>query len=68
MSHNSDEFDLLSTELHFEKKLLELVNAIHAATDINSIMLGVRQQILGVYQIEMATIFLVDARRKKLVS
>ena len=68
MSHQSDELDLLSAELHFEKNLLTLVNAIHAATDTNSIMLGVRQQILDVYQIEMATIFLVDAQKKKLVS
>lgn len=68
MSHQSDEIDLLSAELHFEKNLLTLVNAIHAATDTNSIMLGVRQQILDVYQIEMATIFLVDAKKKELVS
>lgn len=68
MSPQSDELDLLSIELHFEKKLLALVNAIHAATDINSIMLGVRQQILDVYQVEMATIFLVDSRKKLLNS
>lgn len=68
MSHQSDELDLLSTESHFEKDLLALVNAIHAATNTNSILLGVRQQILDVYQVEMATIFLVDASRKKLNS
>lgn len=68
MSHQSDELDLLSTEIHFDKDLLALVNAIHAATDTNSILLGVRQQILDVYQVEMATIFLVDTSRKKLNS
>jgi type II secretory ATPase GspE/PulE/Tfp pilus assembly ATPase PilB-like protein len=68
MSHQPEELDLLSTELRFEKKLLTLVNAIHAATDTNSIMLGVRDQILDVYQVEMATIFLVDARKRQLVS
>ncbi len=68
MSHHPEELDLLSTELCFEKNLLTLVNAIHAATDTNSIMIGVRDQILDVYQVEMATIFLVDARKKQLVS
>ena len=68
MSPQSDELDILSTGLHFEKKLLALVNAIHAATDTNSIMLGLRQQILDVYQVEMATIFLMDVSKKKLNS
>ncbi len=68
MSHHPKDFDRLSQELSFEKNLLTLVNAIHAATDTNSILLGVRNQILDVYQVEMATIFLVDARKKQLVS
>jgi type II secretory ATPase GspE/PulE/Tfp pilus assembly ATPase PilB-like protein len=68
MNQQSDELDLLSPGLNFEKNLLALVNAIHAAADTNSIMLGVRQQILDVYQVEMATIFLVDVRKKALVS
>lgn len=68
MSQQSEELDLLSTELCFEKSLLALVNTIHAASDTNSIMLGVRQQILDVYQVEMATIYLVDSKTKQLVS
>lgn len=68
MSHQSKELDTLSTELRFEKDLLALVNAIHAATDNNAIMLGLREQILDAYQVEMATIFLVDIRRKHLAS
>ncbi|MBU0960818.1 MAG: GAF domain-containing protein, partial [Proteobacteria bacterium] len=68
MSHSSQELDTLSTELRFEQDLHTLVNAIHSATDNNTIMLGLREQILDVYQVEMATIFLVDIRRKHLAS
>ena len=38
---------------HFKK----LVNEIHAASNPNAIMVGLRNKILKVYDVEMATIF-----------
>lgn len=49
---------------HFKK----LVNEIHAASTPNAIMVGLRNKILKVYDVEMATIFLVDAKKNQLVS
>ncbi len=68
MTQCPQQLDSLSTELRFEQDLLTLVNAIHTAPDNNTIMLGLREQILDVYHVEMATIFLVDIRKKYLAS
>lgn len=51
-------------EMHFRK----LMNEIHSASSPNAIMVGLRNKILKVYDVEMATIFLVDAKKQQLVS
>lgn len=51
-------------ETHFKK----LVNEIHSAPNPNAIMVGLRNKILKIYDVEMATIFLVDAKKNQLVS
>jgi type II secretory ATPase GspE/PulE/Tfp pilus assembly ATPase PilB-like protein len=50
--------------LHFKK----LVNEIHAAADLNAINLGLRQQILNLYDAEMATIYLVNSGKREIFS
>ncbi len=62
MSHNLPD---PASELEFEQNYLNLVNAIHSASSPNAIMVGLRDQILDVYQVEMATIFLVARLPKK---
>jgi type II secretory ATPase GspE/PulE/Tfp pilus assembly ATPase PilB-like protein len=52
----------------FEAGFNKLANSIHAATNPNAIMVGLRRKILSLFKIEMATIFLVDSSRKQLVS
>lgn len=53
-----------SFDYHFKK----LVNEIHSAANPNAIMVGLRNKILKIYDVEMATIFLVDAKKNQLVS
>ncbi|WP_136805535.1 GspE/PulE family protein [Desulfosediminicola flagellatus] len=53
-----------SFEVHFRK----LMNEIHSASSPNAIMVGLKNKILKVYDVEMATIFLVDAKKQQLVS
>ncbi len=53
-----------SFDAHFKR----LMNEIHAAASPNAIMVGLRNKILKVYDVEMATIFLVDAKKHQLVS
>ncbi len=52
----------------YDERFKKLVNEIHAASTPNAIMVGLRNKILAIYNVEMATIFLVDAKKNKLVS
>lgn len=52
----------------FDVLFKRLMNEIHAASSPNAIMVGLRNKILKVYDVEMATIFLVDAKKHQLVS
>ena len=52
----------------FDERFKKLVNEIHAASTPNEIMVGLRNKILNIYNVEMATIFLIDARKNILVS
>lgn len=54
--------------LEFELKYKKLVNHIHAATNVNALMISVRDRILDVYDVEMATIFLVNTTTRRLSS
>lgn len=63
-----EQYDEVSQQLSFERRFKKLANAIHMATTPNDIMVGLRNQILSVYHVEMATIFLVDSAKMQLVS
>ncbi|GAB4333980.1 MAG: hypothetical protein Kow0089_02970 [Desulfobulbaceae bacterium] len=60
--------DNVAARLDYELRFKKLANAIHAASSPNEIMVGLRDRILDVYHVEMATIFLIDAKRMELVS
>ncbi len=57
-----------SPSARFDDNFKKLVNEIHSASTPNAIMVGLRNKILKVYHVEMATIFLVDAKKHQLVS
>ncbi len=57
-----------SSQLTYNEHFKKLVNEIHSAATPNAIMVGLRNKILKIYQVEMATIFLVDAKNHNLVS
>ncbi|MFZ5798075.1 MAG: ATPase, T2SS/T4P/T4SS family [Thermodesulfobacteriota bacterium] len=52
----------------FDKRFRRLVNAIHAAASPDGIMTALSDHILDDYHVEMASIYLVDAVKKQLVS
>lgn len=54
--------------LKFETQFRKLSNAIHSASSPSAIMVGLKKKILGVFGVQMATIFLVDSVRKQMVS
>ncbi len=57
-----------SSQQIYNERFKKLVNEIHAASSPNAIMVGLRNKILDIYQVEMATIFMLDAKRGDLVS
>ncbi|MDH3393957.1 MAG: GspE/PulE family protein, partial [Desulfobulbaceae bacterium] len=61
---DDDVTERLSYALRFKK----LANAIHSAPDINAIQVGLQEQILNLYDVVMATIYLVDSSKKRLSS
>jgi len=58
----------IASQQVFDERFKKLVNEIHAASSPNAIMVGLRNKILNIYNVEMATIFLIDAKKNKLVS
>ncbi len=52
----------------YNDRFKKLVNQIHSASAPNSIMVGIRNKILDIYNVEMATVFLVDVKKDKLIS
>ncbi len=68
MDEASKQYDDVSRKLDYEQDFKKLANAIHMARAPNDIMVGLQDQILNVYQVEMATIFLVDTKKMQLVS
>ncbi len=58
----------IASQRVFDDRFKKLVNEIHAASSPNVIMVGLRNKILNIYNVEMATIFLIDAKKNKLVS
>ncbi|MDH5298146.1 MAG: GspE/PulE family protein [Desulfobulbaceae bacterium] len=68
MANNRKERDEVSERLSYVLRFKKLANSIHSAPDINAIQIGLREQILSLYDVEMATIYLVDAPKKELCS
>ena len=68
MAENIQSKENISERLEYELRFKKLANAIHSATSPNEIMVGFRDRIPDVYQVEMATIFLIDAVKMQLVS
>jgi len=52
----------------YEQRFAQLAAAIRSARSPKEIMIGLQNRILNVYEVEMASIFLVDAVKMQLVS
>ena len=59
---------VVNAKLVYASRLKKLSNAIHAADDINSILVGLKDQIISLYGAEYVTIYLVDNKKKEIYS
>ncbi len=68
MTASTTGVELTGSQRIYDERFKKLVNEIHAASSPNAIMVGLRNKILHIYKVEMATIFLIDAKHNRLVS
>jgi len=58
----------LELQLQFQKKLNNITNKIHSAKDTNDILLNLQNDILGLFDADRITIYVVDGLKKQIVS
>ena len=58
----------LEQQLQFQKRLNNITNKIHSAKDTNDILLNLQSEILGVFDADRITIYVVDGVKKQIVS
>jgi hypothetical protein len=55
-------------KLSYYKALHDIGNQIHAAKDINEILINLREKILSLFDADRITIYVVDGKRKEVYS
>jgi len=58
----------LEQQLLFQKRLNNITNRIHSAKDTNDILLNLQNEILGLFDADRITIYVVDGLKKQIVS
>ena len=58
----------LEEQLQFQKKLNNITNRIHSAKDTNDILINLQSEILGLFDADRNTIYVVDGVKKQVVS
>lgn len=59
---------VLEDQLEFQKKLNTITNKIHSARDTNDILMNLQGEILGLFDADRITIYVIDGIRKQIVS
>lgn len=58
----------LEQQLQFQKRLNNITNKIHSAKDTNDILINLQSEILGLFDADRITIYVVDGVKKQIVS
>ena len=58
----------LEEQLEYQKKLNNITNRIHSASDTNDILLNLQNEMLGLFDADRITVYVVDGIRKQIVS
>jgi type II secretory ATPase GspE/PulE/Tfp pilus assembly ATPase PilB-like protein len=59
---------ILEEQLKLQKRLNNITNKIHAAKDTNDILLNLQGEILGLFDADRITIYMVDGIKRQIVS
>jgi len=58
----------LKSEIEYRKNLQDICNKIHAAANLDEILVDLKDEITGLFEAERLTVYLVDGRKRELVS
>jgi type II secretory ATPase GspE/PulE/Tfp pilus assembly ATPase PilB-like protein len=64
----AQESDTLKQQLEYRKRLMDKINEIHSADNLNTILIQIKDSIAGLFSAERMTIYLADAKRNLLIS
>ena len=62
------ETDALRLQLEYRKRLMDKINEIHSADNLNTILIHIKDSIAGLFNADRITIYLADAKRNLLIS
>lgn len=60
--------DFLQLQLEYRKRLMDKINEIHSADNLNTILITIKDSIAALFHAERITIYLADAKRNLLIS
>ena len=58
----------LRFEIAYRKNLQDICNKIHAAANLDEILVDLKDEITGLFEAERLTVYLVDGKKRELVS
>jgi len=58
----------LKQQLEYRKRLMDKINEIHCADNLNTILLDIKDSIAALFNAQRITIYLADTRRNLLIS
>jgi type II secretory ATPase GspE/PulE/Tfp pilus assembly ATPase PilB-like protein len=64
----SKEMDHLKQQLEYRKKFMERINDIHSATNLNEILIQLKDSIAGLFDADRITIYVADIKHNTLIS
>ncbi|MBC8466506.1 MAG: GspE/PulE family protein [Deltaproteobacteria bacterium] len=64
----TDKQKILEEQLKYQKRLQSITNRIHAAKDTNDILLELHSDLLGFFDADRLTIYLVDSAKREIYS
>lgn len=68
IKEKTNDVEALQKELQFSKKLNFITNKINASKNIDDILINLRESILGLFDADRITIYIVDGANKEIVS
>ena len=64
----AQELDRLKQQLEYRKRLMDKINEIHSADNLNTILITIKDSIAALFSAERITIYLADSRHNQLLS